>query len=87
MAFSVRNVKKFLDDHPKDFPNPRSILAAATRIGGGRRGRVTGPNIERLLGDYSSKHFFEEVADDEIHLKILGEDLFGKRVRLNPYQD
>ena len=77
MAVSVRNVHKFITDHPKTFANPQPILEAAQRIGKGPRGRITGPNAELLLGPYS-KCFFEEIEKSQEHLRILEQDLFSQ---------
>jgi len=75
MAISVRNVKKFLEDHPQDFANPRAILKEAREIGGGSRGRIPAATAEQLLGSKQTL-FFEEFGRDPEHAKIAREDLY-----------
>jgi len=77
MAVSVRNVEKFVKDHPRDFPKPRATIKQAREIGGGSRGRISAANVELLLGAMRTE-FFKEFDRDPEHAKILAEDLYGK---------
>lgn len=82
MAVSIRNIGKFLNDHPEltyivGISKELEILKKAIKES--RAGIISGGTIEDLLGPELSPKFFEEVTGNAEHIRIGIEDMQGTR--------
>jgi hypothetical protein len=68
---SIRNFEKYFKDHP-DTPDKKRILQEAREFA--ERGIVMGGRAEKILGSLA-KQFFQEVENDQEHIKIGLEDI------------
>jgi len=76
MAVSIRNVEKFVDDHPKLVGSRKEkILAEAKKVS--HEGIITGGAVESLMGDLTEQ-FFQDVTTNVDHIQIGLADL-GKQ--------
>ncbi len=73
MAVSIKNVEKFLDDHP-DITEARrkEIMAGAQKAN--ENGIIAGGAVEGFM-DNLTVRFFREVENNFDHLRIALEDL------------
>ena len=73
MAVSIRNVEKFVDDHPKLIGDrKKQILAGAKKVS--RKGVIAGGAVEDFMGNLTER-FFREVTTNADHVQIGLTDL------------
>jgi hypothetical protein len=75
---SIRNFEKYFTDHP-DTPGKEKILNEARKCA--ERGIVMGGRAEKILGPLAQQ-FFQEVENNEEHIKIGLEDMQKARKSL-----
>ena len=75
MAVSIRNVEKFVDDHPKLVGDRKEkILAEAKKVS--RESVIAGGAVEDFMGNLTEQ-FFQEVTTNVDHVQIGLTDLGG----------
>lgn len=75
---SIRNFEKYFTDHP-DTPDKERILQEARQFA--EKGIVMGGRAEKILGPLA-KQFFQEVENNEEHIRIGLEDMQKARKSL-----
>ncbi len=76
MAVSIRNVEKFVDDHPKLVGDRKEeILAGARKVS--HEDVIAGGAVKSFMGDLTEQ-FFQEVTTNVDHVQIGLADL-GKQ--------
>ena len=73
MAISIRNVEKFLKDHPEFFDNEDEILEAAKKAAN-KNGVMSGAAVNGFMGRFTDMFFFEVTRNQE-HINMGLEDL------------
>ena len=72
MAVSIRNVEKFVKDHPELFVDTKDgVLAKAKEAA--NNGMIGDGSVRSFLGELTSK-FFQEVMGNKEHAQISTED-------------
>ena len=69
MAFSVRNVRKFLEDQPELLHRKAEILAHAEKLAGGHL-TMSGVAADMLFGRRWGKRFHRIIMSDHEHIVI-----------------
>jgi len=73
MAVSIRNVEKFVNDHPQLVGDRKEkILAEAEKVS--RKGVIVGGAVEDFMGNLTEQ-FFQEVTTNVDHVQIGLTDL------------
>jgi len=73
MAVSIRNIKKFFDDHPEYEDRKEEVLSGLQERLGGQKAIVS-VVAKEALGDLAVE-FFHEATNNMDHIKIGLEDL------------
>ena len=74
MAFSIRNIEKFIDERPDLLPQKKKLMKKARAIS--EDGTViVAAAAEMIFGKELAKEFFRTLETDPIHMKIGAEDL------------
>ena len=79
MAFSIRNLKKFLEDNPAFSGKEEEIMIKAKELAGEDNSILSGSAAETILDPEWVKLFFQTITTDLEHLTMGIEDLKASR--------
>lgn len=74
MAVSIRNVEKFIADHPELFTDDKETVLAMAKAVSEEAGIISGGVVLDFMGRRTTL-FFEEIMDSPEHVKMGLEDL------------
>ena len=72
--FSIRNVEKFVDDHPQLFNDKEAVMQRAREIAGDGK-IIMGGGAEMIFGKKVASMFFGALQSDMQHMAIGLKDM------------
>jgi hypothetical protein len=79
MAFSIRNIEKFIDDHPELVANKKALMKKARKLVEKDGVTMVAISAKMVLGRAWSEIFFKTIESDFDHIKIGLEDFLPKK--------
>ncbi len=72
---SIRNIEKYLNDHPELWAIRESIMKRARQYAEPNSGIISGGAVTRFILGEIAKDFFNEILSEDLHRQMFNEDV------------